>query len=142
METTGLKKVDKETAELEYLRFAELWEIDDDIDNMNEEDGESYRIQKIKVMNSILRGRLMVNDEGVLTYYFLYPVKVGCDSVEINRPSGAALMAMDRTKNGEDIKKIYSTLAAMTRKDVSFFNRMDGIDLKLFMAVYSLFLNS
>jgi hypothetical protein len=142
LETNELKKVDKETAELEYLRFAELWEIDDDVENMKEEDAESYGAQKAKVMNSIERGRLMINDEGILTYYFKEFDKVGCESVEIHRPGGAALMAMDRAKDRENIKKIFSSLAAMTKKDASFFSRMDGIDLKPFMAIYSLFLNS
>lgn len=132
--------IDKETAELEFMRFCEEWEIDTATEDMNEEDKQGFDQQKNKIINAIKRGRLCVDEDGSLVYTLAKSEDTG--DVIIKRPKGGALMEMDRYKDRESMHKIYSVLGAMTGKNANFFARLDGIDLKPFTAVVSLFLAS
>lgn len=138
-----MDKIDKESAELEFLNFCKMWEIDSDIEDMNEDDRDSFNLQKSKIIRSIQRGRLVVKEDNeALDYTFAKPDVSGVETLEIRRPKGAALISMDRYKEGQGVHKTYSVLGYMTGKDTSFFSRIDGIDLKIFMAIVTLFLAS
>jgi len=132
--------IDKDTAEVEFLRFCEEWEIDADTADMNEDDKVGFEQQKSKILKAIVKGRLAVNDDGSLTYT-LSRSSENIDVI-IKRPGGAALMEMDKYKDRESMHKIYSVLGSMTGKPPSFFSNLDGIDLKPFTAVVALFLAS
>jgi hypothetical protein len=132
-------KIDKETAELEFTCICEMWEIDCEIDDMDEEDRKSFEEQKRKIIYAIRRGRLTVDDE--IVYTLAYP-EANCTTVTIKRPKGQALMSTDRCKDKENFKRTYSILASMTGREVSFFSRLDGIDLKVLMAFFALFFGS
>ena len=137
-----MHKIDFEIAEQEFNRFCDLWEIDNDVENMNDEDRNAFNSQKFKIINSIKRGRLILEDDESLTYIFARPELSGCETIKISRPVGSGLIAMDRYKDREGMHKTYAVLGGMTGKDASFFSKLDGIDLKLFMAVIALFLAS
>jgi hypothetical protein len=136
-------KVDHATAEAEFTRWAEAWEIDTDTANMSEEDRDSFNSQKAKLLNAIKRGRLSFDEEkDALDYILAYPDNVETQQVTMKRPGGAGLMEMDKYKERENVHKTYAVLGEMTGKTTAFFSKLDGIDVKPFLAVSSLFLAS
>lgn len=131
--------VDIQTATEEFNRFCEDWEIDFDESEMNAEEKVDFQSIKNKILKPIKMGRL-VFDSGVLIYTISRTEKHIGQQIHIRRPNGAAYMEMDRYKEQQGVHKMYSILAAMTGKETSFFANMDGIDIKPFQAVASLFL--
>ncbi len=131
--------VDIQTATEEFNRFCEDWEIDFDESEMNAEEKVDFQSIKNKILKAIQKGRL-VFDSGVLIYTISRTEKHKGEQVHIRRPHGAAYMEMDRYKDQEGVHKIYAVLAAMTGKESSFFANMDGIDIKPFQSIVSLFL--
>lgn len=131
--------VDLETAESEFLKWAEDWEIDTATEDMNDEEKTDFEGQKIKIIRAMRYGRMAYDGE---SENLKYTGKYALEEVSIKRPKGAALMAMDKYKDREGVHKTYAVMAAMTGKDASYFSRLDGIDLKPHLAVVTLFLAS
>ncbi len=126
--------VDRETAKVEFDRLCELWEIDNDMAGMDEEDKAAFEGNKAKIINAVIRGRLAVNDDATLSY------DTGEENITIAIPKGAAYMEMDRYKDREGVHKTYAVLGGMTGKSPSFFANMDGRRLKPLMSIIALFL--
>jgi len=134
------KKIDKITAVEDFDRFCEDWEIDNETSNMNEEEKTDFEGQKAKIVNAIRRGRMSFVDDTFKYVVSNKSEKNAGDEVIINRPRGSGLMEMDRYKEREGVHKTYAVLAAMTKKESKFFANLDGIDVKPFLAVVTLFL--
>ena len=129
--------IDKETAEQEFQTWADAWEIDTEVENMNEEEREDYEGQKVKILRAMRFGRMCYEQEADrLVYTGAYMD----DPLPIVRPKGAGLMEMDRYKDREGVHKTYAVLGTMTKKNAAFFAKLDGIDLKPILAVLTLFL--
>lgn len=123
----------------EFDRWADMWEIDTDTEDMTEEDRDDFRGHKAKLINAMKRGRLVFDEnEDKLVYTLSKSEGV----VDISRPTGAGLIEMDRYKDREGVHKTYAVLGAMTKKPASFYSHLDGIDLKPFLSVVALFLAS
>ena len=60
-------KVALEVAQEEYERFAEAWDLDTDVDAMNEEDRKSYEALERLLLRNIQAGSLTVDEGGCLT---------------------------------------------------------------------------
>jgi len=133
-------KVDRETASDMFMRFCEDWEIDCDESGMTQDDKIDFESQKSKIVNSVMKGRLIYENECLV--YTVSSKSTGLEGqeIKIQRPKGAAYMEMDRFKDREGVHKTYAVLSAMTGQPSSFFAKLDGIDLKPFMAVVTLFL--
>ena len=127
--------------ESEFDRWAEAWEIDTDVDNMTEEDRDGFRTEKGKLIKAMKRGRLVYDDDKDVLIYTTCK-KDEPENIEIARPKGDGLMAMDKYKDREGVHKTYAVLGQMTKKSPAFFSGLDGIDLKPFLSVVSLFLAS
>lgn len=135
-------QIDIETAEDEFQRFCDAWEIDIDESSLNED--EKLDIQKFKrqIIKSIRLGRLCFNSDESLTYTFSEKsVRQSGQNIIIKRPKGAAYLGMDQFKDQASAHKTYSILAMMTGKAISFFADIDGIDLKPLQAIMTLFLS-
>jgi hypothetical protein len=135
----GKFKIDLETAENEFDNWAESWEIDTDIENFDDEEKTDFKTQKNKIIKAFRYGRLRFNEEDETLIYNCIDIE---KEVIIKRPKGRSLMQMDKYKDRESVHKTYAVLGAMTGKLPKFFSEMDGIDLKPFMAVVTLFLAS
>jgi len=139
----SVSKIDRETAEMEFDDWCESWEIDSETSDMKEDEKNDFNTQKNKIVKAIMKGRLIVNDEKNIEYYFAHPeLARNIQSVIIKRPNGQALMSMDKYAEKESVHKMYSIISGMTEKEVSFFGNIDGIDMKVFQAVAVLFLAS
>jgi len=133
--------IDRETAEEEFNRFCEGWEIDADKSSMTEEDKGAFESQKANFINAIKRGRLIYNEDESLTYKFSNKVERYKDKeLIIKRPKGAAYMEMDRFKDQQGVHKTYAVVGAMTGHEAKYFSEVDGIDLKPLNAIVVLFL--
>ena len=132
------KKVALEVAEQEFGRFVELMDLDVDTSEMDAEDKKGFEQQKDRVVSAIQSGALTIGDGGEPTYT---PQRSkGVDPITFYEPTGATLMAMDRKKKTEDIGKLYASMGDMTKTHAGVFSKMKMADLKVCMAITTLFL--
>jgi hypothetical protein len=128
----------EEVAEQEFIRFVDAMDIDVDPEGMDEEDRKGFVQQKTKIVSAIKSGALVINDNGEPVYT---PVRTN-DATPITffEPTGASLMAMDRKKKTEDIGKFYAAMGDITKTSAGVFSKMRMSDLKICMAITTLFL--
>ncbi|MDZ7922700.1 MAG: hypothetical protein U5M23_01285 [Marinagarivorans sp.] len=130
-----MSKIAKEVAESEFDRFIAENCIAVSTDK---EELASFNEQRSRVVSAIERGDLVISEKGQATYT---PRRTDSASpITFNEPTGASLMAMDRKKAGEDISKLYATMADMSGETSKTFANMKMADLKVCMAVVTLFL--
>jgi len=135
-------KVDKKTAEAEFDRFVEAWDIDNDVTEMNEEDRTDFENHSRKIIRAIRKGLAEVSIEGDVIKYHLYKPVHNTEYLEFKIPTGEAWIAMDKYKEQKSIHKSNAFIASSTKKPVQIFTTMDGRDMKFAQAVAVLFLAS
>lgn len=135
-------KIDLKTAEAEFNRFVEAWDIDNDVSEMNEEDRSDFETQARKIIRAIRKGNAEVSLDGDIITYHLQRSVHETKSLEFRIPTGEAWIAMDRYKEQKSIHKFNAFVAAATKKPIQIFSSMDGRDMKFVQAVAVLFLAS
>ena len=130
-------KVVKEVAEAEFERFVRDMDLDISTDSMDDEDKKDLSLQKGRVIAAIMKGSLIINDSGEPVFT---PQREDGEAITFHEPTGAALMAMDRKKKSEEIGKMYAAMAVITKKHSKVFSGMKMADLKVCMAITTLFL--
>jgi hypothetical protein len=135
--------IDLETANDEFKRFCEAWELEVDETTMNDEEKVDYSGLKNKVVKAIRKGRLCLMEDDTLEYTISEKTKnekkTG-QKLTIILPEGSSYLGMDRYKENQGVHKFYSVLGAMTSHDPKWFSDLSGIDLKPLQAIVSLFL--
>lgn len=144
MNATDAPKVAKEVAEQEFARFASTWDIFTDEESMSQEDKDTFRPLKEKIVRAISRGAAVVSDDGKQIIYTPQHMAQGGDvsPITFNIPKGAAYIGMDSFKDRQSMHKLYSFMSEMTARPAKFFANMDGRDCKFCQAVTALFLGS
>lgn len=130
-------KVAAEVAESEFVRFCESMELDVDLTAMDDEDKAGFRQAKRRMIDAMMRGKLVVDDDGQPVYT---PSKGNVAPITFREPTGASLMAMDSKRAGHDVTKMYSTMADLTQESVQRFSKMLNRDLRVCLAITMLFL--
>ena len=131
-------KVSVEMAEQEFDRFAEAMDLEFDTSNMDQEDVKGFGHNKGIIIKAIQKGALVIDDKGQPVYT---PQRTSdVKPIVFHEPTGASLMAMDGGKKTEDVKKLYHVMADVTERDAKLFSSMKMADLKVCMAVITLFL--
>jgi hypothetical protein len=134
-------KIDKETAEAEFVSFCEANDIDCDMDGMTDEDKADFEPIKKRFIAACCQGRITV-DGGKITYTPSNFTKAEFrNPVEIKRPDGHAFMAMDGYKETQSIHKLHGFLSAMTGQEIVYFSKIDGGDWLFFRDIGTLFLS-
>lgn len=133
-----MSKIAKEVAEQEFERFADAMDLDVDTSTMDDDDRKGFEQQKGRIVSAICSGSLVINDNGEPVFTPQRSKDAG--PITFQEPDGAALMAMDRKKKSEDIGKLYATMGAMTGTNAKTFSGMKMADLKVCMAITTLFL--
>lgn len=133
------EKVALEVAEVEFLRFADIWDIDADTEDMSEEDQGSFNQLKKRVIKRIMSGHASINDEGDLRYGLMYP-KGELTSICFKIPTGHAYSAMSKYKEKQGIERLNAFMGDMTGLPPRFFVNIDSRDLHFCQAVAALFL--
>lgn len=132
------QKIDRETAALEFDRFAEIMDLDLSMVGLSSDDKADLEGAREKVVAAICRGSVVITDDGEPVFT---PARSDIvDPITFYEPTGASLMAMDKVKKSADIRKTYTVLADITRKDASTFSALKIGDLKVCLAVLTLFL--
>jgi hypothetical protein len=128
----------KEVAEQEFDRFVDAMDLDVDVADMDEDDKKGFTQQKDRVVAAIMAGALVINDQGEPVFT---PQRTNdANAITFYEPTGASLMAMDRKKKTEDIGKLYAAMGDITKSHANTFSKMKMSDLKVCMAVATLFL--
>lgn len=131
-------KIAKEVAEQEFNRFVDAMDLDVDPADMDEDDKKGFNQQKDRIIAGIQSGALVIKDTGEPVFT---PQRTNdAEAITFYEPTGASLMAMDRKKKTEDIGKLYAAMGDITKTHASTFSRMKMADLKICMAITTLFL--
>jgi hypothetical protein len=131
-------RVAREVAEAELKRFAEAMDLDIDKSSMDEEDRDSFIQQADRIISAIQRGSLVINDNGEPVY--TTQRDKDSETFTFHEPTGASLMVMDTKKKNEDISRMFATMGELTRTSPKHFAKMKMSDLKVCLAVTTLFL--
>jgi hypothetical protein len=130
--------VAKEVAEAEFLRFVDAMDLDVEPADMDEDDLKGFNQQKNRIISAIQSGSLVVSDKGEPIYT---PQRTNdAQAITFYEATGSALMAMDRKKKTEDIGKLYAAMGEITKTHANVFSKMKMSDLKICMAITTLFL--
>ena len=135
---TSKYKVDEDTATAEFDRFMEMMDIDVDPAGMDDEDKVDFGRHKGLLVKVIRRGSLVINDKGEPV--FTPQRGEGGSPITFHEPKGSAIMAMDRKKRGHDVGKMFASIADMTGTSSSTYSNMYSSDLKICLAIATLFL--
>lgn len=137
---TNKYKIDEKTAKIEFDNFCEMWNIDNDISAMDEDDKDSFESQKNIIVKALRQGRLIINRENKTLIYTVsdFSEKAG-EELTIRRLKGSDYMAMDNYKEKELFHKNYSVIASMVARPISFISSLDFFDLKVLQACMILF---
>ncbi len=131
-------KIILEMAEQEFERFVDSMDLELESSEMDAEDKGEFGKHKGNMIKAIQDGRLTINDQGEPEY----TPKRGDDHTPItfHEPTGACLMAMDSRKEGQNVAKMYATMASMSKQNSKRFSNMKNVDLKVCLSIVTLFL--
>ena len=131
-------RVAKVVAESEFGRFVNLMDLDVDPADMDEDDRKGFDQQKGRIIAAIQLGALVVKDNGEPVFT---PQRTNdAEPIVFHEPTGASLMAMDRKKKTEDMGKLYAAMGDITKTHANVFAKMKMADLKVCIAITTLFL--
>lgn len=131
------KKVAAEVAEAEFNRFVEAMGLDVDPKDWTDEDKQSFKEAKRKIIGAMESGHLTIDEDGQPVYR---PQIGKTDPITFYEPIGSDLMAIDQAKKGANVSAAYKMLAAMTKTNAQLFSQMKNRDLKVCQALQALFL--
>ena len=139
MENGAENKIALEVAEQEFNRFASAMDLDINTEGMSADEKRDFTVQRDRLVKAVQSGALVVNDDGEPVFT---PQRAGDDvkPITFHEPTGASYLAMDRKKVGEDMAKLFSTMADVTKTSSGIFSKMKNSDLKVCMAIITLFL--
>lgn len=135
-------KIDLETGELIFDEFVTNWKIKNDVSRFKPEDVETFNQAKERIMDAIIDGRFEIVDTQTIKYTFAFPEELDCKSIEIRRPRGATYMQADSGGKDDAMKKMFLMLGEMTKKNASFYSKVDGVDIKVLTSITTLFFSS
>jgi hypothetical protein len=134
-------KIDKETAEAEFVAYCDANDIDCDINTMTDEEKDDFKPIKDRFIKACMRGR--IEADGVNLKYTIsdFSIKEFRGRViSIKRPDGHAFIGMDGYKDTQSVHRMNGFLSAMTGQEVVFFTKIDRADWLLFRDIATLFL--
>ena len=130
-------------AEREFDRFMECMDLSADTTLMvDAEEVKDFTKNKARFINAVRRGYLTVDDEGVPTYTCQKDSVHGASKpvFTFQEPTGAALLDMDKSRDGADVSKLYTAMGAMTGHAPKVFSGLHNRDLKVLISISTLFL--
>ncbi len=140
--TLGRITIDQGVAEAEFDRLVNLWEIDGDTETMNEESRDGFEDQKRRIVQGLVRGTVLIDDEGAVTCRLPHTTELEMTELTLRVPTGAAMLKWDNYKDRQNVHKMNAMLGAMSKQNPAVFSKIDARDLKPVMAVATLFLAS
>jgi hypothetical protein len=130
-------KIAQEFAEQEFDRFLNAMDLDIQLKGMDDEDRKSFEEAKRKLVRAMQKGSLVIDEKGQPVFT---PQLGDTAPITFKEPTGAVLMTMDQKKKDHDVAKMMVTMAAMTGVNMQRFAKMEGRDIKICLAIATLFL--
>lgn len=133
--------IDAETAELEFERFCEEWEIDNDLSDLSEEDEKGFLKHKKVFLNAVIKGRLKFNENDKLEYTVSHHSEFrDGDQLIIKMPGGRDYKVFDKYKSKETMAQEQALYASLIGKTAGYIDSLVDIDMRVIKAVVILFL--
>lgn len=134
-------KIDEKTAEMEFEKFCEMWDIDNDTSAMSEEDKDGFEKQKSNLIKAFRKGRLILDREKRSLVYTVseFSEKAG-ETIILKGAKGSDLMAADRYKENDSVHKTQAIIASMSNLPVSYISSLDMTDLNVLQSCAVLFI--
>jgi hypothetical protein len=136
-----MNKINLEVAQAEFDRFVESMGLLLDTSTMDVEDKTAFDKQKIRILDAMVSGHLVVNDDGEAVYTPFRPTSGHKEPITFHERTGASVLAMDGKKKGHEMAKTYAIMAEMCKVHPSTFSRLAGPDIKTCEAVYALLMD-
>ena len=130
-----------EMANAEFDRFVDAMDLDLDEQFMDEDDLNSFRRQKNRILKSIQNGSLVINDNGEAVYTPRNKNTKRQEAITFHERTGASLMAMDGKKKNSDVAKTYAIMGDMCKVHPNVFAGMAGMDIKVCEAIFALLMD-
>jgi len=127
-----------EVAKAECQRFLDEWEIEVNLNAMNDDTKEDFESFKIRLQNALKMGRLTINEEGDPILKLRKPAGT-LEEVHFHMPDAPVFRAFDEYKEGKNVAKSFNVIAAMCKIGVAEVNMFDGRDLKICQNIFQLF---
>ena len=134
-------KVDIESANAEFERFADCMDIDVDTTDMDNDDLNAFNKVKKRLLKAIQKGSLIFNDDGEAVYTPSHAKSKYKEDITFHERTGASLMAMDGKKKGHDVTKMYAVLGDMCKLHQGAFAGLVGEDVKICEALFALLMD-
>jgi hypothetical protein len=131
-------KLGKDVAESDLLRFMASMRLVISMDGMDAEDRTQLELSKRRIINAIVDGRLVIDQDGVP----IYTPRDSEDKSQIRfpRPKGADFMQADLIKKNHDITKSFAIMAASTHESVARYAAMESTDLFVCQSIVGLYM--
>ena len=134
-------KIDEKTAEIEFNNFCEMWSIDNDTSEMNEEDKAGFEEQKSILVKAFRKGLLILDRENrSLVYTISERSEKAGERIILKGMKGSDLMAADRYKENDSMHKTQAIIASMSNVPTSYISSLDMSDLNVLQACTILFM--
>lgn len=130
-------KVALEAAESEFQRFIETMELCADEDKLNAEERESFNSLKKTLVRAVMNGSL-VFDEAALPVFT--PRFGDGKALRWRLPIGGTLMALDGFKDGQNVHRLHSYIAACLGVSAGQIAKLDDRDGVVLRSLANLFL--
>jgi hypothetical protein len=136
-----MSKINLEVAESEFDRFVECMGLLLDTAKMDVEDKTAFDKQKNRIIDAMISGHLVINDDGEAVYTPFRLTSGHKEPITFHERTGASVLAMDGKKKGHDMAKTYAIMAEMCKVHPSTFSKLTGPDIKTCEAVYALLMD-
>lgn len=130
-----------EMANAEFDRFVDAMDLELDEAYMDEEDLNSFRRQKNRILKAIQNGSLVISEAGEAVYTPRNKSTKRQEPITFHERTGASLMAMDGKKKNSDVAKTYAIMGDMCKVHPSVFAGMAGTDIKVCEALFALLMD-
>jgi hypothetical protein len=126
-------------AEQEFNNYCDANEIDRELDDMEDEDRESFIKIKKRFMKAVKEKRVVV--DGVKLQYTVSKFSPSQGQpFTISRPTGKDFMAMDGFKDNQQMNKFNGFIASIAGTERSTVARLDIVDRQFLQDIGTLFL--
>ena len=133
--------VDYETAELELGHWAERMDLDWDEQYMDEDDLQALEKHQRRLIRSMQDGNVSFDEEGYITYQPTNKKSKHSERITFRERTGASLMAIDRYKDSEQVRKTYAIMSDITGLSPKHFSGLVGNDIKICESIFALLMD-
>lgn len=129
-------EINEEAAEQEVYRFLKAMGIK--VDNLDAEDQEAFDEHKGTLVDALRDGSLVINDDGEPVFTPQRKASRYKEPLTFHERTGADLMASDKHRPDDTVKKMFEVMASLTKTRAKVFSDMAGSDLNVCRSVFTL----